>query len=37
MRYSWYNYCTYYRLTEFNSQLRKRETEFNLIPKSGRR
>ena len=25
MRYMWYNYSTYYRLTEFNSLLRKRE------------
>ena len=25
MRYSWYNYSTYYTLTEFNSLLRKRE------------
>ena len=25
MRYSWYNYSTYDRLTEFNSLLRKRE------------
>lgn len=25
MRYSWYNYSTYDRLTEFNNLLRKRE------------
>lgn len=36
MRYSWYNYSTYCRLTEFNNLLRKRETEFNPLPKSGR-